>query len=81
MVSERTKNPAKQNSLPAAGRFRDIFHFRRSPIIVFYLFIKTPLLLLEKYSKSSRGIYLTCFVTMLTVSQFLLIDQIINGKK
>jgi len=27
-----TKNPAKQDSPPAAGRFCDIFHFRRSTL-------------------------------------------------
>ncbi len=34
--NERTKNPALQDSPPAAGRFSGIFLFRRSAIIVFY---------------------------------------------
>ena len=41
LLAGRTKNPAEQDSLPAAGRFSGIFLFRRSVIIVFY-FIGNP---------------------------------------
>lgn len=55
MVSERTKNPAKQNSCPVVGRFREIFLFRRSPIIVFYIFIKNPSAAFRKIFQKKQG--------------------------
>ena len=73
-----TKNPAEQDSPPAAGRFGGIFLFRRSAIIVFY-FIGNPKEFPIKQKKNlPKGDSLVGLISQILPTRLALVQQPAN---